>query len=84
MFLHRAELAALWDFTVFLDVDFAVSVPRAVRRNAEDAEDLEMLMERYKKKYVAAQRKYLSSCNPLQKANLGVNYNDFANPTVYK
>jgi uridine kinase len=33
VFLHRQELREYWDYTVFLDVDFEITLARAVRRN---------------------------------------------------
>ena len=32
IFLHRAELRSFWDLSVFLKVDFDVSVPRGAQR----------------------------------------------------
>jgi len=37
VFLHRPEFRGYWDLSIFLQVDFAVSVPRALRRNIEEA-----------------------------------------------
>ncbi|MDQ2749168.1 MAG: hypothetical protein M3Y44_06545, partial [Actinomycetota bacterium] len=33
LFLHRDELAAAWDFSIFLDVAFSVSVARMAERD---------------------------------------------------
>src|SRR4029453_49932 len=33
IFLHRPELRAYWDYSVFLEVAFAVSIPRGAQRD---------------------------------------------------
>lgn len=38
IFLHRDELQAYWDFSVFLRVPFAVSIPRGAQRGYGDAD----------------------------------------------
>ncbi len=83
VFLQRDELVGLFDYVIFLMVDFEVSVPRALNRNFEEIEDPDELRERYIQKYVAAQEMYLSSCSPTKKADMVVLYNDFSNPVIY-
>lgn len=64
MFLHRDELAEVWDVSVFLDVPFEVSVARMALRDGSHA-DPEHPSNR---RYVEGQRIYLSSCAPSARA----------------
>lgn len=82
VFLQRDELVGLLDFVIFLQVDFEVSVSRALDRNFEEIEDPEELRERYRQKYIAAQDMYMRACSPKKKADMVVLYNDFSNPVI--
>ena len=57
IFLHRDELARLWDFSVFLDVPFEVSAARNLARG-----------DRLSDRYVEGQRLYLAACDPAHRA----------------
>lgn len=82
VFLQRDELVGLLDCVIFLQIDFEVSVSRALDRNFEEIEDSEELRERYMQKYVTAQDMYISTCSPNEKADMVVLYNDFSNPVI--
>jgi uridine kinase len=69
MFLHRDELADVWDMSVFLDVPFAVSVARMAERDGTSPDDPSV------GRYVDGQRIYLTACNPSRRAtHLVANY----------
>lgn len=69
IFLHRPELRPYWQFSVFLDVPFHVSIPRAARRG-EGSPDPSSPVNR---RYVDGQSLYLSRCNPRALATVVVN-----------
>jgi uridine kinase len=80
IFLHRPELRSYWDFSVFLDVRFEVSIPRGAQRgegfgssNPESVDN---------KRYVEGQRLYLRECSPAQHATLVVDNNNLAAPRL--
>ena len=79
IFLLRPELNDLWDFRIFLDVGFEVSVERAVERNAEGMESKEALRERFEQRYVPGQRLYLESMKPQTLADAVVDMSDLCN-----
>lgn len=68
IFLHRDELRAYWDFSVYLDVDFAVSVPRMAGRDGSPADPAHPANRRY----VEGQRRYLAACAPADRATVVV------------
>ena len=72
VFLHRDELAAYWDFSVYLQVDLAVSLERLVARDGTPDAD---------PRYVGAQRIY-AACDPAGRAGLVVDNTDLAAPRV--
>lgn len=78
IFLHRPELLPYWDFSIFLRVDFSVSVARCSVRDgtSTDPEAQGNL------RYVNGQRLYFEECAPETKATIVVDYNDLLNPTI--
>jgi uridine kinase len=71
IFLHRDELVDHWDFSVFLSVDFAVSVARmAVRDGSPPDPD-----DPRNRRYVEGQRLYLARCGPAARASLVIDHN---------
>lgn len=78
IFLHRPELKAHWDFSIFLDVDFGISIPRGAQRG-EGSPDPSAPSNR---RYVEGQKIYLSECNPKVHASIVVNNEDLENPYI--
>ncbi|MGZ3687244.1 MAG: uridine kinase, partial [Bdellovibrionota bacterium] len=68
IFLHRPQLREHWDFSLFLDVGFAVSIPRGAARGPgfgspnPDAPS--------NRRYIEGQKLYLESCEPQKHATL--------------
>jgi uridine kinase len=82
IFLHRPELRAYWDLSIFLKVDFEVSVPRGAQRGpATDSPDPGAPLNQ---RYVGGQKRYLNECNPEQQADIVVGYNDLRGPKILK
>lgn len=78
IFLHRPELQAFWDFSIFLDVDFTISIPRGAQRGAGSSDPLALSNQRY----VQGQKIYLSECNPKVHASVVVNNEDLESPYI--
>ena len=82
IFLHRPELRSYWDLSVFLRVDFKVSVPRGAQRGpARDSPDPGAPLNQ---RYVGGQRRYFDECVPEQRADIVIDYNDMQAPKVLK
>lgn len=78
IFLHRPELAGFWDYSVFLDVPFEVSIPRGARRGHGDPNPAAAANHRY----VAGQLLYLRECQPRARALIVIDNTDLAHPRV--
>lgn len=80
IFLHRSELQGQFDWTLFLDVPFAVSVARMSRRDGSssdpDAEE--------NARYVGGQRIYLTQCSPADRADVHIDYGDLGRPIIVR
>ena len=68
LFLHRDELAGVWDLSVFLRVPFEVSVARMAERDGTPADPAHPGVARY----VRGQRLYFAACRPWRRADLVV------------
>ena len=76
--MHRPELRAYWDLSIFLNTLFDVSVPRTARRGGGSPEvDAES-----NRRYVEGQRLYMTECSPKSLATLVVDNNDLENPSL--
>lgn len=82
IFLHRPELRQHWDLSIFLKVDFAVSLPRGAGRGpAFDALDPNSPAHQ---RYVGGQTRYLAECAPERRADVVIGYNDLDAPMIVK
>lgn len=79
VFLHRPELANRWSWSVWLDVDFDVSVPRWRAREGGGPTDPSAEKNA---RYVDGQRLYLAEANPRKRATRVIDNNDFSNPRI--
>jgi uridine kinase len=74
IFLHRPELRSYWDLSIFLKVDFEVSLPRGAQRGPIfDATDAASPSNQ---RYVGGQMRYLRECCPEQRADIVIDYNE--------
>ncbi len=76
IFLHRPELRAYWDYSIFLEVAFAISIPRGAQRG-EGSPDPGAPENR---RYVEGQKLYLRTCEPGRFATATINNDDLLAP----
>jgi uridine kinase len=85
VFLLRPALIHHWDFSIFVDVDFAVSVPRAVARDVAQSEGQltpQTALAKYNQRYVPGQHIYLSEAQPKEQASIIIQNNDLDDPKL--
>jgi uridine kinase len=83
VFLLRPELIQSWDFSIFLEVDFSVSVPRAVQRDIlTSGGEANPRRLQYECRYVPGQQLYFAEAHPRENASIIVDNNDFQNPII--
>jgi uridine kinase len=80
LFLHRDELAATWDLSVFLDVPLTVTAQRMALRDDTNPDPDHPDMRRY----VEAQRIYFAACAPQQRATVVVDNTDVHRPWIVR
>ncbi len=80
IFLHRDELVHYWDYSVWLEVPFEVSVPRAAKRGIGVKDpDVHSVKNR---RYIEGQRLYMAECHPRERASVVIDNVNLANPEV--
>ncbi|RAO12377.1 uridine kinase [Micromonospora noduli] len=80
LFLHRDELVEFWDFSVFLDAPFAVTVARMARRDGSHPDPEHPSLSRY----VGGQRLYFAACAPHERADVVIDNQDVTRPVLAK
>lgn len=78
IFLHRPELRAYWDYSIFLHTGFEVSVPRYTNRDggAPDPQAPE------NRRYIEGQQLYLRTCQPQRHATVVINNESLDTPFI--
>jgi uridine kinase len=78
IFLHRPELRSYWDFSLFLNVPFHISIARCAGRDNGIPDPAAPENRRY----VEGQKIYLGSCSPQSRATLVVDNADLSAPYI--
>lgn len=78
IFAHRDELVASWDYSVWLEVPFAISIPRGAQRGFGDP-DPDAPSNR---RYVEGQRLYVAECAPRERASVAIDNSDLDDPRL--
>ncbi|MFH1438989.1 MAG: cytidylate kinase family protein [Candidatus Woesearchaeota archaeon] len=84
VFLFRPELVNYWDIKIFLDVDFKITLQRALKRDGYYLGSEQQIIEKYNQRYVPGQRLYFRDANPKEMADFVIDNNDFNNPLIKK
>jgi uridine kinase len=82
VFLLRPELSDAWDLRIFLDVPFWETLRRAVARDRALFGTAQAVMERYRRRYLPAQRHYLATVQPRRIAEVVIDNHDPATPRL--
>jgi uridine kinase len=80
VFLHRPELRSHWDFSVFLEAPFDVTIPRCAGRDGSSP-DVDAAENR---RYVDGQQLYLQECEPARAATMVINNEDLGSPEIVR
>ena len=78
IFTHRKELAGFWDYSIWLEVPFTTSIPRAADRGGLNPDPTHESNHRY----VAGQQLYIAECAPAEKATVRIDNTNLTNPTI--
>jgi uridine kinase len=82
VFLLREELRQFWDFSIFVDTGFDVTLARALVRDVSLFGSEQAVRERYESRYIPGERIYLERHRPREHADAIVTNNDPENATL--
>jgi uridine kinase len=82
VFLLRRELLDCWDAKVFVSVSFDEALRRACIRDRELFGSQAEVESRYRRRYIPGQKLYLAEADPLRTADVVVENDDPARPTL--
>ena len=82
VFLQRPELGDLWDATVWVEADLEVAARRGAERDLRWYDSLEEISERYRVRYLPAQRCYIDEQQPRERATFVFRNTDPAEPEL--
>jgi len=82
VFLQRPELADLWDATVWVEADIETAAARGAERNRVWFDSLDETHERYRIRYMPAQRRYIEEQQPGERATFVVRNTDLTEPEL--
>ena len=82
VFLLRPELAGIWDYRIFVKVAFDVALQRALQRDQALFGSAEAVWQRYRQRYIPAQRFYLETIRPEEQADVVVGNDDPLHPLL--
>lgn len=82
IFLFRKELLSYWDYKIFLDVPFDVTLERMLTRDSSlfSSENEERIL--FEKRYMPGQNLYLKEAAPQKNSDIIIDNSDFNNPKI--
>jgi uridine kinase len=81
LFLHREELRGMWDFSIFLDAPFEITIPRGAARGPGWGGSPDPTAPS-NRRYIEGQQIYLRQDQPQARANVVIDYSDLTAPVV--
>jgi uridine kinase len=81
-FLYRPELNDLWDFRIFVDIDFELVLERGSRRDQAWMDSLAAAEDRYRNRYIPGEKIYWEAVRPHEHADVVVDNRDLRYPRL--
>jgi uridine kinase len=81
-FLQRPELNNYWDLRIYVHVTFETVLRRGTARDAAWMDSQEAAAHRYRTRYIPGERLYVDQVNPAGRAQLVIDNENPANPTL--
>jgi len=83
IFLQRKELRGVFDFVIFVEVDFDITLSRMLMRDNETVDGDKEITEMFNLRYRPAQEMYFDECSPLKHADVILDNNDLDCPLLH-
>ncbi|MDX1700007.1 MAG: hypothetical protein R3250_05275 [Melioribacteraceae bacterium] len=84
IFLFNETLLHYWDYRIYIDASFEITLQRAIKRDSELFGGIDEVIKLYRKRYIPGHEMYLSLCNPIKVSDIALKNDDYVNPSVIK
>lgn len=81
-YLLRPELRDLWDFRIFVEIDFGLVLARGAARDAAWMDSAQAAAEHYRRYYIPAEQMYDAEVDPRSHADVIVDNRDVSAPVL--
>ncbi len=81
-YLLRPELRDLWDFRIFVEIDFDLVLARGTARDSAWMDSAQAAAEHYRRYYIPAEQMYDTEADPRSHADVIVDNRNVADPVV--
>ena len=68
--LFRKEIVNAFDYRILVDTTFEVALERAKTRDLKHFGNMQTLLDKYTRRFIPGQKRYLAECQPAAKANV--------------
>jgi len=67
--LFREEFTSSFDYRILVDTSFDVALKRAKTRDLKHFGNMQTLLDKYTRRFIPGQKRYLAECRPAEQAN---------------
>ena len=68
--LFRQEIVNAFDYRILVDTTFEVALERAKTRDLKHFGNMQTLLDKYTRRFIPGQKRYMAECQPAAKANV--------------
>ena len=68
--LFRKEIVNAFDYRILVDTTFEVALERAKTRDLKHFGNMQTLLDKYTRRFIPGQKRYMAECQPAAKANV--------------
>jgi len=84
IFLFNKHLFSYWDYKLYIDTSFKITMQRAIVRDNDLFGGAEKTIKLYEQRYIPGQTMYMQKHNPIEQSDIVLNNDDYKNPFVTK
>jgi uridine kinase len=84
IFLLNDILRDYWDYKIYVDTSFEITLKRAIARDSELFGGTDEVVKLYRRRYIPGHEMYLSTFDPFNVSDIVLKNDDYVNPTINK
>ncbi len=80
--LFREQIANAFDYKILVNTSFEIALKRAKARDLNHFGNMQTLMNKYTRRFIPGQKRYLTECRPATQANVIIRNDDPSRPGI--